>query len=199
MALVKCRDCGNQVSTNAKACPKCGCAPRKPRGLFDKIVLWTLAGGFGLAIASAVIGSFMASAENERKAADAIIAERGLRAAMTAEEYAQYTEKNKLDADSVVATEKAKQAKIDSQLRVLMLAESDVKRILNDPESAKFGKKNFYENASSSTGMTICGYVNAKNSFGAYTGNKGYMVIDRQPSIESQGDSFAREWNRLCR
>jgi hypothetical protein len=30
MALIKCRECGDPVSTTANACPKCGAAPAKP-------------------------------------------------------------------------------------------------------------------------------------------------------------------------
>lgn len=38
MALIKCRDCGEEVSKNAKACPKCGAAPRKKTSLFTWLV-----------------------------------------------------------------------------------------------------------------------------------------------------------------
>lgn len=43
MALVKCKECGNEVSTEAKTCPKCG-APvaRKPIGCGSAIVLIVL-------------------------------------------------------------------------------------------------------------------------------------------------------------
>jgi len=33
MALVKCKECGEQVSTTAAACPKCGAKPPKPTSL----------------------------------------------------------------------------------------------------------------------------------------------------------------------
>ncbi|WP_395854744.1 zinc-ribbon domain-containing protein [Cystobacter fuscus] len=51
MALVKCRQCGNEVATNAKACPKCGAPP--PRRLnFGKL--------FGIAVALLVAPCFLA-------------------------------------------------------------------------------------------------------------------------------------------
>ncbi len=40
MALVKCKECGNQVSTDAKSCPSCGAKPPKQgMGLLAKFFL----------------------------------------------------------------------------------------------------------------------------------------------------------------
>lgn len=39
MALVKCRECGEQVSTSAKSCPKCGAKPPRRTSLLTWIVL----------------------------------------------------------------------------------------------------------------------------------------------------------------
>ena len=40
MALKKCKECGNQISTKAKSCPKCGAVlKRKVSGFFSFIVL----------------------------------------------------------------------------------------------------------------------------------------------------------------
>jgi RNA polymerase subunit RPABC4/transcription elongation factor Spt4 len=39
MALVKCKECGEQVSTSAKACPKCGAKPPKKTSVLTWIVL----------------------------------------------------------------------------------------------------------------------------------------------------------------
>ncbi|QDG36556.1 zinc ribbon domain-containing protein [Alteromonas mediterranea] len=38
MSLVKCKECGNKVSTKASACPNCGANPPKKTSLFTKIV-----------------------------------------------------------------------------------------------------------------------------------------------------------------
>lgn len=53
MALVKCGECGNEVSTQAKACPKCGAVMPKPKKsvgpvglLFGAIVLGAIIMGF---------------------------------------------------------------------------------------------------------------------------------------------------------
>lgn len=41
MALIKCSECGSEVSNSALSCPKCGKQLRKPkRGIFGKICLW---------------------------------------------------------------------------------------------------------------------------------------------------------------
>ena len=41
MALIKCPECGSEVSNSALSCPKCGKQLRKPkRGIFGKICLW---------------------------------------------------------------------------------------------------------------------------------------------------------------
>lgn len=39
MALVKCKECGEQISTKAKSCPKCGAATPKKTSLFTWFVL----------------------------------------------------------------------------------------------------------------------------------------------------------------
>lgn len=31
MALAPCRECGTEISTEAKACPKCGAVPKRPK------------------------------------------------------------------------------------------------------------------------------------------------------------------------
>lgn len=31
MALIACRECGNEISTDARACPKCGAINRQPK------------------------------------------------------------------------------------------------------------------------------------------------------------------------
>lgn len=42
MALMKCPECGQEVSDSALDCPKCGKQLRKPkRGFFGKLCLWS--------------------------------------------------------------------------------------------------------------------------------------------------------------
>ena len=39
MAMIKCYDCGAQVSSNGKYCPTCGARVRKPAGLLGWILV----------------------------------------------------------------------------------------------------------------------------------------------------------------
>lgn len=52
MALVKCKECGNQVSTEAKACPTCGAKPPRKTGLWT----WVIAIFFGFVVFSIIGG-----------------------------------------------------------------------------------------------------------------------------------------------
>ncbi|MFH2082075.1 MAG: zinc ribbon domain-containing protein [Pseudomonadota bacterium] len=39
MSIIKCRECGNEVSTEAKTCPKCGAKVKKPAGVLTIILV----------------------------------------------------------------------------------------------------------------------------------------------------------------
>lgn len=54
MALMKCGECGGQVSSEAKACPACGAPPPDvPRK--TSTLTWVLGGLFGVGVVSAVV------------------------------------------------------------------------------------------------------------------------------------------------
>ncbi len=53
------------------------------------------------------------------------------------------------------------------------MGESVVKDTLKDPDSAKF--ESFFRDFGDDTGY-VCGYINAKNSYGGYIGKKPYYV-----------------------
>jgi hypothetical protein len=48
MALIKCHECGQDVSTQAKACPACGAQVKKPSGTRLTLFLLAVLGVFGL-------------------------------------------------------------------------------------------------------------------------------------------------------
>ncbi len=50
MALIKCKECGNEISTAAKVCPKCGAVPKRT-GCFAKFLLMIV----GLSVIGAVV------------------------------------------------------------------------------------------------------------------------------------------------
>jgi hypothetical protein len=70
MALIKCKECGHQMSTTAKACPQCGATAPKKTGTFTKIV----GGLFAIGVAGAFFGQQDAAKKppptQEQKAAD---------------------------------------------------------------------------------------------------------------------------------
>lgn len=85
-------------------------------------------------------------------------------------------------------------SKIDAQasneLGVRLYIESRMK----DPDSVKFG-------AIFSRGEShVCGSFNAKNSFGGYVGEKGFVADMRTQRVHIQGESaeFQDYWARIC-
>ena len=49
--LINCKSCGNEIASNAKACPKCGAKNSKP--FYKKIWFWVLV----VTIIAAIAGS----------------------------------------------------------------------------------------------------------------------------------------------
>jgi hypothetical protein len=45
MSLVKCHECGNEVSSEAKTCPKCGAVPKTSKNTISAIVTLVVVGG----------------------------------------------------------------------------------------------------------------------------------------------------------
>lgn len=73
------------------------------------------------------------------------------------------------------------------------LSKVSVKKLLKDPSSAQWGDIVY----SNKTGA-VCGFVNAKNSFGGYTGMKEFVYFAGMASINDDGQGFEDMWNALC-
>ena len=75
-----------------------------------------------------------------------------------------------------------------------------VKSRLKDPDSAKFSNEEVYQWQSGSYAM--CGYVNAKNSFGGYAGNVRFVAAGQVVMLENedgaQGGIFTELWRKTC-
>lgn len=70
MALVKCKQCGNDVASNAAACPKCG-AP-VPRGTSAlKVTLFVVGGFFSLCFLGTCLGAVGAAKKGSSSSATA--------------------------------------------------------------------------------------------------------------------------------
>jgi hypothetical protein len=50
MALIKCHECGSDVSSDAAVCPKCGVKPNKPVKPMRSMGKWEVIGGLGVGI-----------------------------------------------------------------------------------------------------------------------------------------------------
>lgn len=70
MALKKCRECGHEVSGEAKTCPKCGISSPAGKTSIFKMVLYGLAGLFVLSL----IGSLTGGSSKSSSASSASIA-----------------------------------------------------------------------------------------------------------------------------
>ncbi|EKQ7193190.1 hypothetical protein OGU21_15100 [Klebsiella oxytoca] len=88
-------------------------------------------------------------------------------------------------------TRKAKEEE-RQQLNDILNAREHIKVKLKDPSSAKFSGEFIGGNGA------ICGYVNAKNSFGGYTGESRYIFSVNFSAIDEGITSFNKEWERQC-
>lgn len=118
MALIKCHECGAEVSTEAKTCPKCGVKVKKPAGL----AAWLLGG-------IVVVGMIAASISDQEQTAAVAAAE----AAKTPEQRA--AEKAQKEADTTRYAIAAATSKL-------------LRETMRDPESLKYETLRVSEDAS---------------------------------------------------
>jgi len=83
---------------------------------------------------------------------------------------------------------------------MLFYMQNQIKQNAKDPDSVQF--RNEKINNNTADGAVACGQYNAKNSFGAYTGYKGFVAIEKtQKAYFEDGpnkDEFAKYWNKYC-
>lgn len=94
----------------------------------------------------------------------------------------------KLTPEEIELSEQARQR----QLEILSAKQSITER-MKDPESTRFGE------VINRAGF-VCGYVNSKNSFGGYTGEKAFVfnISSREIFLQDQGPGFEKLWNSRC-
>lgn len=78
------------------------------------------------------------------------------------------------------------------EMNQISFGEKRLKNSLKDPSSADI------RNSKLGKSGVVCGQVNAKNSFGAYTGYKNFVQIGTTSLIDDGTKDFANEWNNLC-
>lgn len=85
------------------------------------------------------------------------------------------------------------------------VVEAAVRPVLRDPQSAIFrdlSATNDRKIGKSPAGLVVCGYVNAKNGFGGYTGDKMFInfyatrMVEIEPTPNT--NKFNASWNKLC-
>jgi hypothetical protein len=85
------------------------------------------------------------------------------------------------------------------------VVEAAVRAQLRDPQSAVFrdlSATNDRKIGTSPAGLVVCGYVNAKNSFGGFIGEKpfinfyGTKLVEIEPTPRTS--KFNASWNKLC-
>ena len=94
----------------------------------------------------------------------------------------------------------APETEFDSETATkVYLLEQVITKNMKDPESAKFQNWH-YVKASKKLPATFCGQVNAKNSFGGYTGFKHfYITTDKMDfAIDDGSNEFVNKFNKYC-
>ena len=157
MAVKPCKECGGQVSDNAKTCPHCGAKQPKKT---SKLAL-IFAGLILLFIFIGILGG------------------------------------NDAEQDTTAtSTEKTE----NKGGVMLFYMQNQIKQNAKDPDSVQF--RNEKINNNTADGAVACGQYNAKNSFGAYTGYKGFVAVEKtQKAYFEDGpnkDEFAKYWNKYC-
>lgn len=79
-----------------------------------------------------------------------------------------------------------------NQLGVIISAKNVVKNNLKDSDSARFSGD--FVAASGA----VCGYVNAKNSYGSYTGNTRYTYFSGFSAVDDGSPEFSKSWRDIC-
>lgn len=67
---------------------------------------------------------------------------------------------------------------------------------LKDPASAKYASVFGYEQASGA--YIFCGTVNAKNSYGGYSGTEHFVAGPGMAALASDGKEFSGIWREMC-
>ncbi|NLT88982.1 MAG: hypothetical protein GXW93_14035 [Pseudomonas lactis] len=93
------------------------------------------------------------------------------------------------------ATEKKAQHEKWFGAETIVAAQRAVRRALKDPSSALF--KDVYANYTEAFGVVACGWINSKNSFGAYTGFKRFVSSGKSAILEGQ-DNITDAWVGAC-
>lgn len=80
----------------------------------------------------------------------------------------------------------------------IRIAKENIQKVLVDPQSAEFN--HVYVKKDKSGKKIICGYVNAKNRFGGYTGYEKFISFGGVVALQSQNiNDFGATWDEYCK
>lgn len=98
------------------------------------------------------------------------------------------------------ATEKTQNKPENKAGLLLYFAQEQIKQNAKDPSSVQFRGEQLHEKTD--VGAVACGEVNAKNSFGAFTGFKGFVAVEKDMTLYIENGvnakKFAEKWNKYC-
>lgn len=85
-----------------------------------------------------------------------------------------------------------------NDLSWIVVMEDKVRGRLKDPSSAKFSNSRVYRAIGA---PLVCGDVNAKNSYGGYSGDKGFIAGGSLIYMEQDmaAGEFRKLWNEVCK
>jgi len=180
MSLIKCKECGRQISESAKACPNCGYAPRKT-SLFTWIITIFLAIG----IIPTIISSFshyssMTSDSNQTNA---------LQVTETPEHAAERQEKNAVIQKEIAAQKQKK----DEAIQKATIGAIGLKKVMRDPEGFKLESALVIQDTSA-----VCYDYRAKNGFGGVNVGHAVLSVDGKKFKTNEEDGFSKLWNKEC-
>lgn len=169
MALVKCKECGSDISSKAEACPRCGAKPRRTSGC-----AWLVLILFGLLIIPPMFSGFDGARDRA--------------AVRTARPTAQ-------QPSATPKPENSSYRHSDYDGEMVVKAKRAVKATLRDPDSAQFRDIRYGE--SEETGPAVFGHVNSKNAFGGCSGFVKFVSNGTTTLIEGRDSKTGEAWQKL--
>ncbi len=163
MALVRCIECGKEISTQAEACPNCG---RKwPKR--TSVATWIVVAFLGFGVLMGIFANISNSSKRDEQQATQAKAEEAYAARLAAMTPAQRAAEIKHDAD--MAAQIAMVTKANAEADGARYACKDfVKRSLNDPDAAQFDDaSDYYIERQSGGRFLVQVKMRAKNGFNA--------------------------------
>jgi len=176
MALVKCKECGKDVSTKAAACPNCGAKVKKPSGLGTTVIV---------ILVSVVVMVIVFGNEDPGKANNATQAS----AATPAK---PLTQAEQAAADAAKAEADAKKKKADETVFRAQIGAKVLKSAMRDPDSLKFASVLAMESGA------VCYEYRARNGFGGMNFSRAVLGSDGKTFKGDDEAGFTKLWNREC-